>query len=78
MHHGHSVSVLNRAPAWPEPGEPPPALVAAASRPDRSGRALVLQADDQSVIAVTGGPAADATLIWAYLRQQLNEQKTGR
>lgn len=77
MHPGHSVSVLNPAPAWPEPGEPPSALVCAAGRPALADRALVLQAGDQSVIAVTG-PGGDARLIWAYLRQQLNKRQTGR
>jgi hypothetical protein len=77
MHPGHSVSVLNRAPAWPEPGEPPPVLISAVTEPDRADRALVLDAGDQRVIAVTA-PGGDATLIWAYLRQQLNERKTGR
>ena len=44
---------------------------------DQADRALVLDAGDQRVIAVTG-PGGDATLIWAFLRQQLNERKTGR
>jgi hypothetical protein len=61
-----------------QPPELPSALRMAAHRPPPGGSTLVLDAGGQNVVVVLGENDGDASLIWAFIHQQLSGRKTVR